>query len=101
MRLSVLCVALAIAAAFLLGRATNLGNASATTSRHVYTGGQGDVFRVPAAATRCVVSQEGGFPNLVCDRIPRGRYTVVFYKDSFLVWRIGKEDPVFSARWQP
>jgi hypothetical protein len=62
MRLFVPCLPIAIAAAFMLGRATSPDDASATmAARHVYTGRQGDVFRVPAAATRCVVSREEGF----------------------------------------
>ena len=43
MRFFLLCFPLALAAAFLLGRATDLGSASATTSNHVYTGRQGMV----------------------------------------------------------
>jgi len=68
----------------------------------VWTGHQGDVLRVPAAATRCAVSGEGGFPDLFCSRIPRGRYTVTFFSDSIQVWRNGRpEKPAFSARWKP
>ena len=96
MRLFLLVVPAALAAAFLIGRAT------ATTTRHVWVGRQGDVLRVPAAATRCTVSGEGGFPDLFCSRIPRGRYTVTFFSDSIQVWRNGHpEKPAFSARWEP
>ena len=59
------------------------------TRKYVYTIHPGDVIRVPAAATRCIASQEGGFPNLYCTRTPRGRYRFVFYKDSVLVWGPG------------
>ena len=102
MRLFVPCLP-TIAAAFMLGRATSPDDASATlAARHVYTGRQGDVFRVPAAATRCVVSREGGFPDMFCSRIPSGRFTVSFFEDSVLVWRNGNPDrPAFSARWKP
>lgn len=67
---------------------------------HVYVGHQGDVFKVPATATRCVVSQEGGFTNIVCTHMPRGRHQVYFYKDRIQVWRSGKpgQGPIFSAR---
>jgi hypothetical protein len=96
MRLFLLAVLAALAAAFLIGRAT------ATTARHVWVGHRGDVLRVPAAATRCVVSEEGGFPDLFCSRIPRGRYTVTFYSDTIQVWRNGHPGkPAFSARWKP
>ena len=93
---------LVIAAAFVGGRMTGPDSASASASARVYTGRQGDVFRVPSAATRCVVTQEGGFPRLYCSRIGGGRYTVDFFSRSILVWRNGNPDaPVFSARWKP
>ena len=96
MRLFGFVVPVALAAAFFVGRAT------ATQSRHVWIGRQGDVLRVPAAATRCLVSGEAGSPDLFCSRIPRGRYTVTFFSDEILVWRNGRPDkPVFSARWKP
>jgi len=96
MRLVLLGALAVLAAAFLLGRAT------ATTTRHVWIGHQGDILRVPAAATRCTVSVEGGFPDLFCSRIPRGRYTVTFFSDTIQVWRNRHpEAPVFSARWKP
>jgi hypothetical protein len=101
MRLSLLSLVLLIAASFAVGRATAPDSALATANR-VYTGRQGDVFRVPSAATRCIVSQEGGFPRLYCARIGGGRYTVDFYKSSLYVWRNGNPDrPAFSARWTP
>jgi hypothetical protein len=96
MRLFLLVVPAALAAAFLIGRAT------ATTTRHVWVGHQGDVLRVPAAATRCTVSVEGGSPDLFCSRIKRGRYTVTFFSDWIQVWRNGHpESPAFSVRWKP
>jgi hypothetical protein len=103
MRLSVAALFIVlIAAAFLAGRMTGPGSASASASARVYTGRQGDVFRVPSAATRCLVTQEAGFPRLYCDRIGGGRYTVDFFRRSILVWRNGNPDaPVFSARWRP
>ena len=100
MRLS--AIALLIPAAFMLGRATNPTAASARTEAHVYTLRQNDVVRAPAAATRCTAGAEGGAKNLLCTRSPAGRYQVVFYRDSILVWKNGNPDkPVFSARWQP
>ena len=94
--------AVAIAAAFIAGRMTDADDASASAAARVYTGRQGDVFRVPSATTRCLVSQEGGLPRLYCSRIGGGRYTVDFFRTRIHVWRNGNPDaPVFSARWRP
>jgi hypothetical protein len=91
-----------IVAAFFGGRMTSPERASASASVRVYIGRQGDTFRVPSAATRCLVTQEGGFTRLYCARIGGGRHTVDFFASSILVWRNGKPDaPVFSARWKP
>lgn len=103
-RLSLLSLLILIAAAFLVGRATSPGDASAKTSGRVYTGRFGDVFRVPAATTRCLVSAEAGAANVHCAHIPiaRARYEVVFYKNNLFVYRTGHPDnPVFSARGKP
>jgi hypothetical protein len=95
-------VPVALLAGFLAGRFSVAGPASAAPARHVWVGRQGDVLRVPAAATRCVVSVEGGAPDLFCARMPRGRYTVSFFKSGLDVWRNGNPDkPAFSARWAP
>jgi hypothetical protein len=95
-------VIVAVAAAFLLGRATSPGAISAATRDHVYTGRMGDVFRVPAAKTRCLVSQEGGAADVVCRHVPRARYTVVFFAKNLFVYRSGRPDnPVFSAHGKP
>jgi hypothetical protein len=97
-----LAIALLLPAAFLVGRATNPTAASARAENRVYTLRQNDVVRAPGAATRCTAEVEGGFKNLLCRRSPEGRYQVVFYRDSILVWKNGNPDmPVFSARWQP
>jgi hypothetical protein len=101
MRWFLLCLGV-VAGAFLLGRATSTDLAWAQTIRHVYTGRVGDVLRVPAAATRCIVSKEGGAPNLICAHTPRWRYQVVFYRENLFVFRNGYPDnPVFSARAKP
>jgi hypothetical protein len=92
-----IAVLLAVAGGFLFGRATA---SESKANRHVYVLHEG-IVRVPAAATRCEVSGEGGFPDFVCSRHPRGRYTVSFFSDDILVFRNGKEDPVFSVRWKP
>jgi hypothetical protein len=91
-----------IAAAFAAGRVTAADTASASATARVYTGRQGDVFRVPSVSTRCLVTVEGAFPRLFCSRIGGRRYTVDFFRSSVLVWRNGNPDaPVFSARWRP
>src|SRR5436309_14015811 len=59
-RISLLALLLLSAGTFALGRATAPGAAPAATNARVFTGRAGDVFRVPAAAVRCVVSQEAG-----------------------------------------
>jgi hypothetical protein len=88
-----------IAAASIAGRITGPDPASASSAR-VYTGRHGDVFRVPSVVTRCLVTQEGGFPRLLCDRIGGGRYTVSFFRTRIYLWRTGSPDsPAFSARW--
>jgi len=75
--------------------------AAATTKPRVYTLRRGDVVRIPAAATRCVASAEGGIPNLFCTRTPGGRYQVVVNADSIFVWKVGEpDDPAFSVRWR-
>jgi len=71
----------------------------------VYVLRDGDVVLRPQAATRCIASQEGGFPNLFCARIGEGRHDVVFYEDSVLVSPRAEggnlpPDP-FSYRWKP
>ena len=94
-------IALLIPVAFLIGRATNPTAASALPQNHVYTLRQNDVVRAPGAATRCTASVEAGAKNLFCHRSPEGRYQVVFYTDSIIVWKNGNPDkPAFSARWQ-
>ena len=96
-----LALALLIPVAFLIGRATNPISAAAGSQSHVYTLSQNDVVRAPGAATRCTASAEAGVQNLFCERSPDGRYSIVFYKDSIIVWKNGNPDkPAFSARWQ-
>jgi hypothetical protein len=67
----------------------------------LYTLRTGDVARAPLAATRCEASAEAGAPNLFCTRTPRGRYQVIFYEDSVLIYRAGDPDNPRSLRWKP
>jgi hypothetical protein len=106
--LPVLLVVL-IPVAFAVGRETAPTNARPVrpsrhvvrTSRHVYSLRQGDVVRVPAAATRCDASAEAGFSNLTCRRAPVGRYQFVFYRDSVVVWGpAGPDKEVARYHWE-
>lgn len=104
MRVLVLCLPVALAGAFLLGRATSPPSASGASATHVYTGHLYDVFRVPGAATRCEVGMEAGSLNISCAHTPyaRARHEVVFYTNNILVFRLGNPDkPVWSARGMP
>ncbi len=104
MKFSMLAFLPLLALAFIAGRTTSPDPASASTAGHIYTGRIGDSFRVPAAATRCLVSTEGGATDVICAHSPsaRARYSVVFYKDNLFVFRNGNPDsPVFSARGKP
>ena len=76
---------------------------TAPSGRHVYTLRQGDVIRVPAAATECEASGEAGKPNLFCVRTPRGRHQIILYEDSVLVWPLarGPDGPPFIYHWKP
>ena len=60
-------------------------------------------MRVPAAATECEASGEGGRPNFFCTRMPEGRHQIIFYEDSVLVWPLsrGPDGPPFVYRWKP
>jgi hypothetical protein len=69
------------------------------TPTRVFTLHRGDEIRVADAATHCVASEEGGFPNLYCTRTPRGTYQFVFYRDSVVVWGPGGPDKAASYRW--
>jgi hypothetical protein len=104
MRLFVVFLPLALAAAFLLGRASNPSAAGSATATHVYTGRLYDVFRVPGAAVRCEVGAEAGSQKLSCEHVPyaRARFEVVYARDNVLVFRLGNpHKPVWSARGRP
>ena len=73
------------------------------TGRHrLYTIRQGDVIRVPAAATECEASGEAGIPNLFCTRMgSRSRYQVVFWMDGVDLYDLARHGepmvPTFSV----
>jgi hypothetical protein len=82
--------------AFALLCVAGCGGGSARTVQHV-TLRTGQAVRVPTAAVRCEPSAEAGFANLYCWRIGGGRFDVVFYPDSVLVW--SGPDDAESYRW--
>jgi hypothetical protein len=100
MRLPLLLVVLAIAAAFVGGRATSPSLATASSVAHVYTGRVGDVFRVPSAGVSCRVGKEGGrFANVLCQHTPYWHFQAYFTQGWFAVLKRGyPENPVFSTR---
>lgn len=104
MRLLLPFLPVALAAAFLSGRASNPSAAAGARATHVYTGRLYDVFRVPGAAVRCEVGAEAGSETLSCEHVPyaRARFDVVYARDNVLVFRLGHPDnPVWSARGRP
>ncbi len=62
------------------------------TGRHrLYTIREGDVIRVPGAATQCEASGEAGIPNLFCTHTgSASRYEVVFWKDRVDVYDLAR-----------
>ena len=85
-------VALVGVAAFVLGRETAPRDDVATVE-------QGDSFVVPATATRCESSQQGGIPNLFCTRTSSGRYQVVFWQDEIQVYDLAKPHEPIEATY--
>ncbi len=65
---------------------TRPAEASAT---HAYVLRKGDKITIPAINQACVVSVEGGAPDLFCARSQRPHHQVVFFRDSILVWKVG------------
>jgi len=85
-------------AAFLGGQLASIrpANASAT---HRYVLRKGDKITIPAIDQVCIVSGEGGAPDLFCARSRRPHHQIVFFRDSILAWKVGNPDqPVWSGR---
>jgi hypothetical protein len=59
--------------------------------QRVYVLRQGDRVRMPAVATECEATQEGGFPRLLCLRTSRGRYEVDIFADTVHLYDL--DDP--------
>lgn len=99
---ALLLLSVAVGTAFFVGRMSGPGSAAASASGKVVTAVQGDTIRIPAIHTRCVVSQEAGKPDMLCDHAPRGRYELALSGDSLYVYRNGHPDlPRFAAPWEP
>ena len=52
----------------------------------VFTLRQGDVVRMPSAATACRATAEAGFPRLFCTRTGASRYQVIINRDVVQVY---------------
>ena len=94
----------ALAATFFLGRLSQPSRAAAATDRggNLFVAGRNDVIRIPGIRTRCVVSEEAGKPDMLCDHVKRGRYELVLFSDSLFVYRNGNPDkPRLALRWKP
>jgi len=94
----------ALAGAFFVGRLSQPPRAAAAAARGgtVFSAARGDVIRIPGIRTRCVVSEEAGSLELLCDHVRRGRYELVLFSDQLLVYRNGNPDkPRFAVRWKP
>lgn len=100
--LVLLSMGAALVGSFFAGRMSGPAPAAAARNGKVLTAKQGDTIRIPGIATRCVLSQEAGAPDMLCEHSPRGRFELVVIKSRLFVYRNGDPDhPRFSARWKP
>jgi len=90
-----LAILIAGAVAFALGTMIGLPGARASAA-HVYTLRAGDRVRVPTIQQTCVLTAEGGAPELLCERTSRPRHEVAIFRDNILVWKVGNPD---RAAW--
>ena len=102
MRRSALVIVAALAAtaatSFVGGQFAGTRPADASTT-HAYVLRKGDKITIPSIHEACVVSGEGGAPDLFCARSQRPHHHVVFFRDSILVWKVGNPDkPVWSGK---
>jgi hypothetical protein len=85
-------------AAFLAGQLANIRPANASAA-HRYVLRKGDKITIPVINQVCIVSGEGGAPDLFCARSRRPHHHIVFFRDSILVWKVGNPDkPVWSGK---
>ena len=59
---------------------------------HVYILQQGDIARMPAAATECEATAEASFPKLFCTRTGASRYQVIINRDVVQVYDLKDPD---------
>jgi hypothetical protein len=86
-----LAAVLAVTAAigFSFGRMAKTSAAEASETRS-YTLRIGDTMTVPAVGQLCAVYTEGGMPELFCARPRHPRHQVTMFRDSILIWKVGK-----------
>ena len=96
---SSLVIVIAVATtAFVLGAMTGLPAARASAT-HVYTLRAGDRVKIPTIQQTCVLSAEGGSPDLFCARASNPHHQVTIFRDNILVWKVGNPDrPAWSGK---
>ena len=94
-----LTILIAIAAtAFAVGTMIGLPGARASAN-HVYTLRAGDKVKIPTIQQMCVLSAEGGSPDLFCARPSNPRHEVTIFRDNILIWKVGNPDrPAWSGK---
>lgn len=97
-RISLVIFIVVAATAFVLGTKTGLPAARASAT-HVYTLRAGDKVRIPTIQPTCVLSGEGGLPDLFCARPTNPRHQVTIFRDNILIWKVGNPDrPAWSGK---
>ena len=97
-RISLLVVIAVAATAFVLGATIGLPAARASAT-HVYTLRADDKVRIPTIQQTCVLSAEGGSPDLFCARSSGPRHQVTIFRNNILIWKVGNPDrPVWSGK---
>jgi hypothetical protein len=84
--------AVAAFAVYTFGREDKESRRVTPPGERVYTLGQGDTVRMPAAATECLATAEAGFPRLFCTRIGASRYQVIINRDVVQVYDLKDPD---------
>lgn len=97
-RLSI-AISIAVAAtAFAVGTMVGLPRAHAAAT-HIYRLRAGDKVKIPTIQQTCVLSAEGGAPELFCERPRNPRHQVTIFSDNILIWKVGNPDhPAWSGK---
>jgi hypothetical protein len=77
-----------------------------STAPRVFSLEQGDIVRMPSAATECEATHEAGFPRLFCTRTSASRYQVIINRDVVQVYDLKDPDvepfvPTYSVPATP